>query len=172
MIVLIPTELEARSFRHRCPEAEVVICGVGAAEVAATMAEVVITRHPDFVVLAGIAGAYCRFEINQVVEVVSESIEELPSSFAKRYEVEARWGLLMARSNSVNRSNAPYVDGEIENMEGAATMAICNRLKIPFSEIRAISNRVGDPISEWQIESATEALAEALCTIYKTYTAR
>ncbi len=167
MIVLIPTELEARPFMRHCPNAEVVICGVGMATAAATMAHIAITRHPNEVILAGIAGAYRDFEINQVVEVVSETVEELPPRFAERYEVASRWGLPTATSNSVNRSNVPAVDSQIENMEGASVMAICNRLGITFSEIRAISNRVGDPISEWQIESAIEALALTLSTIYK-----
>lgn len=167
MIILIPTELEARPFFRCCPDAEVVICGVGMAAAATTMAHIAITRDPQQVILAGIAGVYRDFEINQVVEVVSETIEELPSRFAERYEVTPRWGLPTATSNTVNRSSAIASTAQIENMEGASVMAICNRLEIPLSEIRAISNRVGDPISEWQIESATEALAITLSKIYK-----
>ncbi len=167
MIILIPTELEAQ-YIH--PTIEVVICGVGMAEAAATMAHIATTQHPDRVILAGIAGVYRHspIEVGDVVEVVSEQIEELPERFGRHYEVEAQWGLPTAHSNSVNSTITITPTADIENMEGAAVMAICERLSIPFSEIRAISNRVGDPFAKWEVERATKALAEAISTLYNS----
>ncbi len=169
IIFLFPTELEAAHFRKIHPTANSIICGVGMATAAATMAEIAITSSPELVILAGIAGAYdtSHNPINQVVEVVSEVIEELPARFIEKYTTLTRFGLPTATSNSVNRS---YLDAEvsnIENMEGAAVMAICNRLNIPFTEIRAISNRVGDPSHNWHFESAINSLTEVLSDIYK-----
>ncbi|MFR9619849.1 MAG: hypothetical protein SNH63_01365 [Rikenellaceae bacterium] len=166
MIFLFPTELEATPFIAARPQAKVVICGVGMAEAAATTARV--AAEGEMVVLAGIAGAYdtqCN-PIDQVVEVVSEQIEELPTQFAKRYETTPRWQLPRATSNSMNRSGAVQHTTQIENMEGAAVAAVCQRLNIEFHQIRAISNRVGDPISQWSIISAIEALAHELSKIY------
>lgn len=75
MIFIFPTELEATPFRKACPSAEVVICGVGMAEAAATMAT--IAKRGEEVILAGIAGTYdpSITPIDSVVEVVCEQIE-------------------------------------------------------------------------------------------------
>ena len=43
-IFLFPTELEARAFCGLCPDAEVVISGVGMAETAATIARINATQ--------------------------------------------------------------------------------------------------------------------------------
>lgn len=162
MTYLFPTELEARHFRVACPDAEIIICGVGMAAAAATMAR--IAPNTKEVILAGIAGCYdpTITPINSVVEVICEQIEELPEPFAKRYETAPQWGLPSAISNCVNRAGAPHQNAQIEDMEGASVMAICMALKIPFSQIRAISNIAGDPFSKWSIEPATKALAKTL----------
>ncbi len=169
MIFLFPTEFEAAPFRESCPDAEVVICGVGMAAAAATMASVV-GREPEMVILAGIAGSYdlSKFAINQVVEVTSEQIEELPERFQNSYTTSARFNLPEASSNSVNRSHFIGAKSDIENMEGASVMAICERLGIPFSQIRAISNLVGDGVENWSIKPAIVALTETLITIYRS----
>lgn len=168
ILFLFPTELEAAPFRAANPSAEIIICGVGMAATAATLSRVIHRKGIEKVILAGIAGAYniAQNPINQVVEVVSEQIEELPQQFAKRYDIELQYGLTSARSNSVNRSNFQGSRCDIENMEGAAAAAICEELNISFSEIRAISNLVGDPTSKWSIKSAIEALTDELSTIY------
>lgn len=167
MIFLFPTEFEAALFRRACPTAEVVVCGVGMAATAAAVSRVVLSR-PDRVVLCGIAGAYdvAQNPINQVVEVVRESIEELPQQFAMSYDIEPYFGLVAATSNSVNRSNFIGSKSDIENMEGAAAVAICIEHKIQFSEIRAISNLVGDHKDNWSIGSAIKELTNVLSTIY------
>lgn len=167
MVFLFPTEFEAAPFRSACPSAEIVICGVGMAATAAVASRVVLSC-PDRVVLSGIAGAYnlAQNPINQVVEVVCESIEELPSQFAKSYVIQPFFALPTATSNSVNRSNFAGATSDIENMEGAAAAAICIEHNIPFSEIRAISNLVGDDVENWSIKSAIEALTTELLTIY------
>ncbi len=168
ILFLFPTEFEAAPFRAANPSAEVIICGVGMAATAATLSRAILKNSVERVILAGIAGAYNTTQnpIDQVVEVISEQIEELPTQFAKRYEIKQRYGLTTARSNSVNRSNFSGSKCDIENMEGAAAAAICEEHNISFSEIRAISNLVGDPTSKWSIKSAIEALTDELSTIY------
>lgn len=167
MVFIFPTEFEAAHFRALHPAANVVICGVGMAATAATLSRIFVS-NPDIVILAGIAGAYniTQNPINQVVEVVSERIEELPEKFAITYEIEPRWGLPRVSSNTVNRSNFRGASSDIENMEGAAAAAICREHNIPFSEIRAISNLVGDPSVNWSFESAIDTLTTKLSTIY------
>ncbi len=170
MIFLFPTQFEAEKFRTLHPTATIHICGVGMAEAAATMAQLAPTITNEEVILAGIAGSYdlTRYPIGSVVEVVSEQINELPDRFVKRYEIAPRWGLPQARGNSVNRSNAARGECDIENMEGASVAAICERFGLRFSEIRSISNHVGDPSSEWHFAPAIESLTNALSAIYKS----
>ncbi|MFI3289268.1 MAG: hypothetical protein SNH55_05455 [Rikenellaceae bacterium] len=168
MVFLFPTEFEAAPFRKLHPSANVIICGVGMAATAATLSLIITTTRPKAVILCGIAGAYDinQNPIDQVVEVISEQIEELPEMFQKIYEIEPRWGLPTASSNTVNRSNFQGAKSDIENMEGAAAAAICLEHNIQFSQIRAISNLVGDPTHKWSFKSAIKALTEALSTIY------
>ncbi len=165
MIVLFPTELEAARLRTARPDIEIVICGVGMAEAAATMAQLALQRNDiDEVLLAGIAGSYDtqKVAIGSVVEVIVEQIEELPERYAKRYITEPRWGLPTAVANSVNRSNAPHQTSDIESMEGASLIAICNRAGVRVSQIRAVSNRVGAPFNEWSIDLALDNLTSTL----------
>ncbi len=169
-IILLPTEIEGARFRELHPEIEVVICGVGMAAAAATMARLASReRAPKRVILAGIAGAYDTtiYPVGSVVEVVSEHIEELPARFQRIYNSTPYFGLPTARGNSVNSCHPDCQHSDVESMEGAAVAAICEEFNIPFSQIRAISNRVGDPTQLWHIEPAIEALTTTLSEILK-----
>ncbi len=108
MIFIFPTELEAAIFRAANSSAKVMIGGVGMAETAATITRLIKRSTPRTIILAGIAGAYDTNHnpINQVVEVVSEQIEELPKQFAKRSKIAPNWGLPQASSNTVSSSAA------------------------------------------------------------------
>ncbi|MFI3305601.1 MAG: hypothetical protein R3Y68_03700 [Rikenellaceae bacterium] len=170
MIFLFPTPFEAVKFLELHPDAKIVICGVGMAAAAATMAEIAPKAAGKRVILAGIAGSYDtdKIAVGSVVECVSERIEEMPMQYSSIYHTTPRWGLTEARSNSVNRSNCESHQCEVENMEGAAVAAICQRLQIEYSQIRAISNRVGADHSEWEIDRAVEALTDTLSHIYSS----
>ncbi len=166
MLFIFPTEVEAAPFRSACPHAQIIICGVGIAECAATVAELAPTIEPsEVVVLAGVAGSYSLSDVAmcEVVEVVSERIEALPERFAKTYSIEPLTTLRHVVSNTVN-SSAEIMSpaaAQIENMEGAALFALCNRLEIRCTQIRAISNKVGDPFPTWQLPEACSALGAA-----------
>ncbi len=173
MIFLFATELEAAPFRKACPTAQIVICGVGAAECAATTAALIASLSASSaplptLVLGGIAGSYdlAQVAIGEVVEVCSEQIEALPERFAVKYSCAPKTSLRQVSSNSVNTSlecTAPTA--QIENMEGAAFMAVCQRAGARCMQLRAISNRVGDPFPLWQVNTACEALAQALLAL-------
>ncbi len=66
-----------------------------------------------------------------------------------------------------------YMDlynAEIESMEGAAFHYACLVEKIPFLQVRSISNRVGERLkSAWKIEEAVNNLNEELYEILKTF---
>ena len=163
MIYLFPTELEAKAFRALCPDAKVVISGVGMAATAATIASLGCHRD-DVVVLAGIAGAYGdSVAVSSVVEVVSEECIELPERFRHTYQQPLPYTALRGvSSNTVHTMQRVSHGAEIENMEGAALFAMAESLGLRAVEVRAISNRVGDSFDKWSVDEAVEALAREL----------
>ena len=165
MLFLFPTSLEAEPFVRLCPDAQVIISGVGMAATAATLVSLGDAGRLDdeCVVLAGIAGAYGdAVPRGEVVEVVSETTIELPERFRQRYDNVPITELRRVSSNSVHRSVAECEGAEIENMEGASLFAVCGALGIRCAEIRAVSNRVGEEFACWCINEALDNLAKTL----------
>ena len=66
---------------------------------------------------------------------------------------------------SIATASASRVGVQIENMEGAAFFYACLQCGVPFLELRAVSNRVGDPFPEWDVRGAVTALADSLCEL-------
>lgn len=168
-LFLFPTRLEAEPFVRLCPDAEVVISGVGMAETAATVVRLLGEQRLEHreVVLCGIAGAYGReLALGEVVEVVEECCVELPERFRRAYRNTPATSLRSAKSNCVHRSGAAADGRDVENMEGAALFALAEQLSLRVVEIRAVSNYVGDESSKWHIREATESLAEKLEHLY------
>lgn len=167
-IYLFPTEMEATPFRELMPTADVVISGVGMAATAATLARL----HGEGrlagrrVVLAGIAGAYeGRAEVGSVVEVVAECCSELPERFRRCYAVKASTKLRRVSANSVHHGVDDSLGADVENMEGAALFALAEVWNFVACEVRAISNRVGEPFASWRVDEALVALARELQNI-------
>jgi nucleoside phosphorylase len=59
--------------------------------------------------------------------------------------------------NAGSTENA--VAAEIENMEGAAFLAVCQRFGVRAMEVRTISNRVGQPVDSESLDLAARRLA-------------
>lgn len=164
-LYLFPTELEAKPFRALCPDAEVVISGVGMVATAATIVRLIgegVVRSNDRVVLAGVAGTYGDVEVGRVVEVVEERCSELPERFQQSYRTEPSTSLPKVVSNTVHGKSSPILGASIENMEGAVLFAIAEVMGFRPVEVRAISNRVGESFDVWRLDEALEALAKEL----------
>ena len=160
-VVLFPTAGEAEAFRRRCPGVAYRITGVGPAAAAAATARAIVDERPDLLLLAGIAGVYPASEV-----AVGEVVEGLPERYADAYRPPfAVPGLRTAVSNSVARSGAAPAGAEVENMEGAAFFAVAAALGVPAAEVRAVSNRVGEPFGVWRVADACEALARELALL-------
>ena len=68
-------------------------------------------------------------------------------------------------STSPNRIHfyKDQLGGDIESMEGAALHMVCLENKIPFLQIRGISNWIGErDKSKWKIAEASEAVADVV----------
>lgn len=167
-IILFPTEAEAAPFVARGQGVRCIVSGVGMAATAATLARLLPTLSAgDMLVLAGVAGAYDdRADVCEVVEVASERTAELPERFVRTYRPTVTISALRRiTSNTVHGGGADPGEAAIENMEGAAFMAVCGAAAVACAEIRAVSNRVGETFDRWRFDEAAERLAEALTKI-------
>jgi nucleoside phosphorylase len=151
------------------------------AECGATTARVIAAERPELLILAGIAGTYTEgLVIGETVAVRSEVIAdmgrlsggEFTPLFQKTYEASAvSAGYKAVISNTVNCAWAVIEQptaAEIENMEGAAFLAVCEQFGVPAMEVRTISNRVGEPIASESLQLSITRLAEELEKIITT----
>ena len=126
-----------------------------------------VDRRFDLAVNLGIAGSYNdRFPVGRVVQVVREQYGgQSGALLANPAPPELFAALPQVTGNTVPALEARYrsVEAEIETMEGAAFFETCLRYGIPFAEIRAVSNRVGEEErSRWDIPLALRNLQDAL----------
>ena len=106
----------------------------------------------------------------QVVAVAGERIAELPGKYAVRYAADfIPAGLRTVESNTTNRTGVAASGTQIENMEGAAFLAVCRAFGVPGAEVRAVSNYTDDPRSAWRIEESAEKLAKTIIRILPDY---
>lgn len=165
MIFIFPTQEEAARFRVVAPDVQIEICGVGLAQAAASISAIIErSESSEELLLCGIAGSYCadRVGVGEVVEVVEESISQLPSKYSKSYTAESQTHLRGVKSNSVNTPQVGYNGADIENMEGASFMALCAAHARRGVQIRAISNVVGEPFEQWRVDEALDNLTSYL----------
>ncbi len=174
ILIVVPTEREAAFFARHDLRAH--ICGVGMAECAATTAHLIAGERPALAILAGIAGTYTdELQTGDTVTVASETVADLgrrnpDGSFAplfqKTYSASfVPEGFPAVHSNTVNTAGgivSSSSEAVIENMEGAAFFAVCERFGVPAIELRTISNRVGDPVTPENLDLAARRLAADL----------
>lgn len=160
---IFPTVEEAKSFIIENPKALTFVSGVGMAAVAATAVRAAKAKKPHLMILCGVAGAYDpNLMKGEVVEVTEERVGGLPERYRESYCLEPLTELRPVVSNTVNRCGCEAEGAQIEQMEGAAFFAVCEALGIEAAEIRAISNRVGEPREEWAFDEAVKNLTEIL----------
>lgn len=154
------------------------VTGVGQTETALNVRELISKYRPSVAILAGIAGAYpgSGLSVGDVVLVCSETDADTGSFsggvFSPKFSKTTVCGHLppsgripAAASNTVSAAANPYVETtgiQIENMEGAAFFRVCEAAGVPFIEIRAVSNTVGEPFEKWDIPLAARRLSTEL----------
>ena len=89
------------------------------------------------------------------------------SSAARDRATSGSAELPQAVANTVTACGAVADGADIENMEGAVFFALCEEYGAASREIRAVSNRVGEPRGEWDAETALRHLAETLNRLYE-----
>lgn len=193
IVIVIPTRQESEFFVRS--GIRVVNCGVGMAECAAATARLLASGKPDLVILAGVAGTYTDdIEVGETVAVASETIGDLgrwsgkastccgkcgEGAFTPLFQTTypapvIPEGFRAVRSNTVDMAGglltvSAQIEAEIENMEGAAFLAVCAAMDVPAMEIRTVSNRVGQCIRGKNMEIAASRLSLDLEEIINRY---
>jgi adenosylhomocysteine nucleosidase/futalosine hydrolase len=186
IVVVFPTRTEAQFFSH--PKVAVNYCGVGLTSAAYHTGKIIARDKPDWLIMAGIAGAYTHssFKVGDTVLVASEREADLgfftPTGFTHLADLELDMDFTVARqllcpylpersplqsahSNSMNAAMAPFIntaDIDIENMEGAAFFHVCLAEQQKFLQVRAISNYVDIEGGDWDFVESIKQLTTGL----------
>jgi futalosine hydrolase len=183
VLVVVAVEAEREAIRDAVPD--VLVAGIGPAAAAAGTAAALAGSRPDLVISAGIAGG---FDVPVGTVVVASRVVhadlgiEAPSGFeplgaalqvpgaaALARRLGARTGTVLTVSTVTGTAataaalQARYPDAAAEAMEGYGVASAAALFRIPFAEVRAISNIVGPrDRPSWRIPEALAALATAL----------
>lgn len=160
--VIFPTELESRG--TKCSADDMTVSGIGCAAVAASAARAVSAFGRErLYVLAGIAGQYDEdLKPGTVVAVTTERLAGPMTEDMVHALSHVPDDIPHRDSMTVTENGEYHLDGMIENMEGASFAAVCNALGVECCEIRAISNKVGEPRRNWQVDTAVRNLSNYL----------
>lgn len=197
IVILTATELEQRPLRDRlgdhpvCRRLAWCIGGIGAGATGAATLRIVRDLQPAVMVQAGIGGALPHTSLNlaETVLIGSDFQADLGAwrsesgrfePFAQRPEAQPircpdaeplREQFRIVAARSVNAACAPVPlrgDEAVESMEGAAFFGVCRDERVPFLQLRAISNRTGDPRDAWRISEALRSLADGLVRLLES----
>ncbi len=175
IVVLFPTELEAKYFTVPNSSVTVAYTGVGLVASAYSTLKVIKEQSPDVLIMAGIAGAYpsSQVVVGDCVLVSEEREADLgffyPDGFRhidynprtatfkmlkelKCPYIDDAYPFTRVVSNTCNCSMPPLVESsgvDVENMEGSAFFSVCILEGIKFYELRAISNTVSVRREDW-----------------------
>ena len=144
--------------------------GMGAVSTVRALETAIADGGFDRVVDLGLAGSYREdLPIGTVVHVLREQYGERPGELLLQ---NAPWPELDflpdATGNTVQQLDDRYrrVTADVESMEGAAFFETCLRHGLPFAELRAVSNAVGErDHARWDIALALRNLEAALQTL-------
>ena len=168
ILVLIPTAMEGEKFAANLPpNVAVETIGIGPYRSAFNTYHHILRHRPRMAILAGIAGTYPGSGLSTGESRLVKA-EGFQPKFAERLEcphIPQETTFSTADSNTLSAASAPFVErsgAQLENMEGASFFYVCTQSGTPFLELRTISNRVGEPFPDWDIETATDNLARDL----------
>ncbi len=150
---------------------DVFLCGgVGPGATRRALAPVLADCGCDLAIDVGLAGSYGGgIPLGGVVQVVTECFGDRPGVPLVNPAPPALFSALpQAAGNTVPALEARWrcVPADVETMEGAAFFEACLAAAIPFAEIRAVSNVVGETDhARWDIPLALQNLQNCLSTL-------
>lgn len=164
---------------------DVLISGIGMMQTCFSLTTLLQQQQYSNVLQAGVAGSFSEeIRLTEIVEVIEDQIGDLGAegsdgtflqlseigltkSFAIKNEQKMP-ELKSLKAITVNTvsGNAQMIQErkkkfvpDIETMEGFALFYVCSKLKIPFTQIRSISNYI-EPRdkSKWKLEESIQTL--------------
>jgi nucleoside phosphorylase len=156
-------------------ELEGLVCGVGPVEAAVAVARELERSRPSAILHVGVAGARAGSGLRPPQLVVGEAAvyEDLvisrplaPTEVAPDPRLLAAVEEALPEAAVVRIGTTGRVGGvascPVEAMEGFAVLRAAELGGVPAVEVRAISNQVDDPRSEWRLEEAVAAIRSML----------
>lgn len=192
ILLIAATQQEILPYLQTTPHHDVLITGVGIPSTIFRLTRQLAHHHYDIVIQAGIAGAFENSfaTAGNVVQVTSDAFGDLGAfengAFSDlqqmKLSLDPVWlngtntqtGLPEAKGITVQTvtNDAGILEAlthkwgaDVESMEGAAGAYVCREKQVPFVQIRAISNKVGERDKNgWTTDEAISNLNNALAT--------
>lgn len=196
ILIIASTEMEIKPLMSAYFEADYLITGVGSPATVYHLLKKITSKKYDVVLQIGVAGSFDdSLNLGEVVLVNADCFADLGAIENKQFyslfdlnlNKEIGWlinqhqfktALKFVKGISVNclTDEAEKIalfkekyQAQIESMEGAALHFVCLQEKIPFLQIRGISNFVGErDKSKWALKSAIENSNSAALQILKS----
>ena len=164
MNILIVSSTKSEIISNNINCFPVLITGVGMVNAAMSLSRELYYNNYDLVINMGVAGSFSDIiKIGDVVEVIHDCFSEIGfqdgDSFFEfsefniktRYKVHGKTSLRKGKGITVNSVHGnensikeimKRLQPDIESMEGAAVLKVCEEMKVPCIQIRSISNKV------------------------------
>ena len=196
LLIVASTDKEITPFTEAHPEVDHLITGVGTASTLYHLTKQLTLNTYHIVVQAGIAGNAAGFhpeggvvaverdrfahsgvwEDGTLFTLQEKGLSENDGWLVNHHRELHRLGLPLADAVTVDLINnhsellkqvAEKYGAPIESMEGAALHYVCLQEQIPFIQLRAISNTIGDRNkANWKTAEAITRLNQTLERVY------
>src|SRR5574344_1147624 len=202
ILIVFPSELEARGFEPSNANVEVLISGIGGFATMYSLTKYCSQNQPDFIIHACICGAFVpTLQLGEVVSVMIDHFADFgaeengkwkrgfdlklisshktpftqgqlvapQNDFAEAPKVIGVTSLTITSTEAQKQRLIKQFDPCIESMEGAYVHYVCIKEEIPFVQLRAVSNYVGErDKSKWEIPLALKNLHEHIQQVIET----
>jgi len=183
MNILILAATDNEVFSKEFNDCKILISGVGIPNACYALTNYLQDHKPDLIINMGVAGAFNReYLIGDVFEVNQDCFSEIGSENREGFLSAKDIGLKVATSfNYIPKTNLNQAQGitvntihgnndsikdvvlrlnpNLESMEGAAFMMICQKFNINFIQVRSVSNFVEERNREnWNLDLAIKNL--------------
>ncbi len=187
--LLAPTQLELSAITFEHPNLSKRACGVGGIAMAMDLLPYIAEDKFDLIILAGLAGGIeTETMLSQVVKINKDFQGDLGvfekrgftpftvSGLVEKKDPNTKYNVcddvlpkleimdslstnILFQEKDKNDSRHAHFNTQIENMEGAAFQEICEEYEVPYLQLRAVSNFIGErDKNNWQIKKSLENL--------------
>ena len=179
IVVATKQEIQANNFTN----SDILITGVGMVNATFMLTKALSSNSYDLVINMGIAGSFCKsINIGDVVEVTQDIFSEMGAESANKFlspheidlDLDVSFQSVQQTKlkavqaitvNTIHGNNLSIqnikqrLNPDIESMEGAAVMMVCQQFEIKCVQFRGISNLVEERNKEnWNISLAISNL--------------